>query len=359
MTFVGAAGKDTLIGGGGEYFTFFLGSAGNDVYGFGSQYSSGLMDYSSAPKGVHVDLTFRDSHTYIDDSGLPTTVAVLGRARDGFGGTDLFLRGEEPDGWGFGMYAIIGSPHRDVMRAASRFDVFYGAGGDDHLIGGTAYGGPGDDRLTAIDTAAFNFVAYGEEGDDFLRGSDRSDFLYGGIENDRILAGGGNDGWVLGEAGNDFIDGGEGNDFIDGGVGADVLVSGAGNDTLNTDIEFFQLDPNQPRDGARDVIRVTVDDLGDFTDVVLSRSFEAGTDEIRFREAARAGFDCRVFQEAQTINPATGRTYRGDDLAELQNTVLQVDWNGDGFGDAAPDAADYFLVVLDAALTEHGRFLLT
>lgn len=32
-TFVGTAGRDTSLGGGGEVFTFFLGSAGNDLYG--------------------------------------------------------------------------------------------------------------------------------------------------------------------------------------------------------------------------------------------------------------------------------------------------------------------------------------
>lgn len=74
--------------------------------------------------------------------------------------------------------------------------------------------------------------------------------------------------------------GNEGNDYVDGGVGKDVLVSGSGSDTINPDVEFFQKAPNQARDGARDVILVTKADLGDYTDVVLSRAFEAGRDQI-------------------------------------------------------------------------------
>ena len=158
--------------------------------------------------------------------------------------------------------------------------------------------------------------------------------------------------------GTTHIDGGDGNDFIDGGVGRDILISGSGNDIINPDVEFFQEDSDQPTDGARDVIRVTRHDLGDFTDLVLSRSFEAGVDEIRFRDAVKYGVDYRVFYEDQTVSPTTGQP-RPEDLADVKNTVLQIDWNRDGFGDGTPDAEDYFISVLDVTLTEHGGFLLT
>jgi hypothetical protein len=91
---------------------------------------------------------------------------------------------------------------------------------------------------------------------------------------------------------------------------------------------------------------------------VLARAFEAGRDQVRFAEAVRGGADYRVYHEAQTINPDTGRLYRGEE-AGLQNTVLQIDQDGDGFGDTTPDPGDYFLVILDADLSLRAGYLLT
>ena len=166
--------------------------------------------------------------------------------------------------------------------------------GDDHLVGRSS-----GDNSTFMD---------GGGGDDFLLGVDDIGQMRGGGGDDRIFARAGNDGFVVGQAGDDYVDGGTGNDFIDGGIGVDILVSGAGSDIINPDVEFFH--PNQPKDGARDVIRVTAADLGDFTDVVLSRAFETGLDEVRFKDAVRGGTAHRLYYEAQSINEATGRPYR-------------------------------------------------
>ncbi len=159
---------------------------------------------------------------------------------------------------------------------------------------------------------------------------------------------------MTGDAGDDIVDGGAGNDFIDGGIGRDRLISGSGNDIINPDVEFFQRNPDQARDGDRDVIHVTQDDLGDFNDVVLSRAFEEDLDVIRFRDAVRGGVEFRVYEEAQSFNDATGSLFRPDDLADRANTVLEIDWDGDGF-----DAEDYFLYVVDASLSLQGGYMLT
>ena len=106
------------------------------------------------------------------------------------------------------------------------------------------------------------------------------------------------------------------------------------------------------------MIKVTRADLGAYTDVVLSRSFEAGCDEVRFKDAIRGGHDYRLFTEAQSFNDA-GRLWRPDDLADRANTVLQIDQDGDGFGGTTPDKDDYFLIVVDVTLTEHNGYLLT
>jgi Ca2+-binding RTX toxin-like protein len=349
VTFVGTRGRDTLIGGGGETFTFFLGTKGDDLYGT-ELFTNAYVDYSEARRGVFVDMTYRGSRTFTDESGATRTEAIIGRAQDGFGGTDYFLEQQEPGLEGYGsILGIFGSSRRDVMIAdAGGFGDFYGGGGDDLLIGGFSHGGAGNDRIIGRATGDFQFAALGDEGNDVLRGTDFQDFRFtGGEGNDRIFAMGGNDGYVIGEAGNDYIDGGAGDDFIDGGVGADVLLSGSGNDIINPDIEYYQIDSTQPRDGARDVIRVTRADLGAYRDRVLFNTFEEDRDQIRFSDAVRGGKDFRVYQEDNATNP--GRV----------NTVLQIDGNGDGFGEDAPDDSDYFLVAQGADLSLHHGYLLT
>lgn len=290
-----------------------MGSRGDDLYGIAPSpdvFVNAYVDYSDAKKGVFVDGSYRGSRTFTDSDGETQTVAVVGRAWDGFGGTDYFA--ENAEDWAAGSTSVIGvfgSSHRDVMidGGAGFFD-FYGGRGDDLLVGPSCRGGKGDDRL--ILTAEWDWGAYGR-----------------------------------GDEGNDCI---IGSDFIDHSI-----AGGAGSDVINPDVEYFQLDPNQARDGARDVIRVIRADVGDFDDVVLSRAFEAGLDQVRFREAA-AGRDFRVYHEDESINSATGRPFRSDDLADRANTVLQIDADGDGFGGATTS-----LFVLDADLAQRSGWLLT
>lgn len=367
VTFTGTAGRDALFGGGGEAFAFFKGTRGDDLYGVGPSpdvFVSAYVDYSKARTGVLVDMTYHGSRTFTDAGGDTRTVNVVGKAHDGFGGTDYFA--ESAEDWNAGYSSIVGvfgSSHRDVMIEGGSWD-FYGGGGNDLMIGGFSHGGTGNDKLVGRSVDGSSVVLFGDEGNDTIFGTDgpgRTDvYLVGGAGHDRIFAGAGDDTYLTGDAGNDYIDAGAGNDFMDGGVGRDVLVSGSGNDIINPDVEFFQLDPTQARDGVRDVIKVTRDDLGDFNDVVLSRAFEAGRDQIRFADAVRGGADFRVYQEDLSINPDTGRLFRSDDQAGLINTVLQIDQNGNGLGDAAsPDTGDYFLFVLDADLSLRDGFVLT
>ena len=273
-----------------------------------------------------VDLTLDGgTRTFTDESGDVRTVHILGKAlQDGFGGHDSFI--ENPDLPGYsGMLGVIGSRFADWI-VGSDFSVLHGGRGNDTLIGSDLYGGEGNDRLFSRSAGDFGGSLEGGDGDDFIWGSDFVDHH------------------VFGGAGRDHIDTRAGDDFIDGGIGADVIRSGAGNDIINPDVERFQ-DPNnpQPTDGARDVILVTRADVGDFTDAVLLGAFEAGLDEIRFRDAVSGGNDWRVYHET---------------LAGHDNTVLQIDANGDGLGGAAPDSTDYFLIVAGATLDVHD-FLLT
>lgn len=405
VTFSGTTRGDTLFGGGGEAFAFFMGTRGNDLYGTATRsdpFSTAYTDYSHARTGVSVNMDYHGVRTFTDAGGKIETIAIIGKANDGLGGTDYFAASAQEGHIGFSSIAgIFGSAHRDVMIGDA---AFYGGGGNDFLISSSfASGGTGNDRLVgrvkegeswillsgdegndvilgaeapsndlsgdAGNDRIFagsrgNQYLYGGKGDDFMLGSDNADMmLTGQAGNDRILAGGGNDATLFGGKGNDFIDAGAGNDFAQGGVGADVLLSGAGNDIINPDVEFFQKDASQARDGARDVIRVTKADLGDFTDVVVSRAFEEDRDQIRFAEVVKDGTPFRVYHEDRSFNPDTGRLWhypdRAPDRADIENTVLQIDQNHNGFGDVTPDKKDYFLVVIDADLSLHRGDLLT
>ncbi len=191
--------------------------------------------------------------------------------------------------------------------------------------------------------------AAGDEGNDLIIGTDFVDFrLSGGAGDDWIFGRGGVDPRgdlfrenLFGGDGDDFIDGGEGDDRIHGGDGADVLLSGAGNDIFDYE---FRTDPD---DDARDIIRVTRADLGAYRDEVFFGLFEEGVDQIRFRDAVRGGLDFPIYQEEIATIP--GRV----------NTILQIDWNDDGFGGDFARRPDYFLVVRGADLSQHDGFLLT
>lgn len=360
VTFVGTKFADTLFGGGGETVTRFLGTPGDDLYGLADQVSAlAAVDYSRAPNAVYVDLTVKGgTRSFVDDHGQTHTVSLRGMARDGFGGTDWYA--EHPNLVGrSSIQDVEGSRFDDVM-ISDHFSFLFGGGGNDRLTGVFLWGEAGDDILRAADASNNSIYLDGGGGDDFIWGSDRADAkIMGGPGDDRIHARGGDDGWVAGDAGNDLVDGGAGNDFVIGGVGKDTLVSGAGDDTINPDRATFETQPSQHRDGARDIIKVGQQDLGDYTDVVLSRAFEAGRDQVRFAGAVDNGADYRIFYESQSANPKTGTLYRADDLAGMTNTVLQIDQDGDGFGDGVPDDSDYFLVVVDAELTLHAGYMLT
>jgi len=351
VTFLGTRGNDTLIGGGGELFTTFLGTPGNDLYGGGSElFSLTTVDYSKAPSAVVVNMDLTGTRTFTDEAGEARTVAIRGMAlRDGYGGTDSFMEFKLFDmiGQVSGITGVIGSRFGDTMVGLT-LDGLHGGGGNDRLVGNSLYGDDGNDLLIGRGPSDWSITLFGGDGNDCVFGTAANDvYLVAGAGNDRVFAGAGDDRYLVGEAGNDFVDAGTGDDFIDGGIGADVLVSGAGNDIINPDVELFQLDPDQPTDGTRDVIRITRDDVGAYRDEVLHNAFEEGIDQIRFGDAVRGGRDFRVYQEPVAT------------VAGSVNTVLQIDRDGDGFGGDVPDESDYFLVVQGAALSLHHGYILT
>ncbi|MTH78392.1 calcium-binding protein [Paracoccus aestuariivivens] len=365
VIFRGTQGDDTLFGGGGEGITIFRATAGDDLYGTtGNSVSWVIADYSKAPDAIFVNLDAKGERTFVDEHGTTRTVSLFGMVKDGFGGTDWFAADPAYDS--SSVTTIYGSRFDDTM-ISSGFADFNGGAGDDRLVGSWLRGDAGDDVLIA--SQDWDPEKYwpasslgGGEGDDFIWATDFEDLISGGNGNDRIFARGGDDGYVIGQRGNDYVDGGSGDDFIDGGKGRDTMVSGSGSDIINPDIAYFQLDPNQKRDQNADVIFVSRQDLGDDTDYVLSRSFEAERDQVRFGAAVSHGNDFRIFYEKLSINPDTGEPYAppsDTDLKNKLNTVLQIDVDGDGFGKGAADEDDYFLIVADVKLSLYDDYILT
>jgi len=174
---------------------WFIGGWGNDTFDGGE--GSDWVDYSAAPKRVHVDLSW-------------------GASQDGKGSKDYLKNIEN----------VIGTNFDDMIWGTEGANVIIALGGDDHVWarGGddVVYGGDGDDKL------------WGDDGNDRIDGGAGKDFLFGGCGNDELLGGEGND-TLFGENGNDILKGGGGEDRLSGGSGDDVIYGDAGDDDLRGD----------------------------------------------------------------------------------------------------------------------------
>lgn len=161
---------------GGDLTDRFVESAGNDVFHTG-RCCVDFLDLRRSPVGANVDLR----------AGY---VSVPGRGRDRLIGT----------------YAVRGSAHADVLRAAAEGSFMDGRRGADEVRGRGGF-----DRL------------FGGEGDDFVAGAAAEDVLEGGAGADLVTGGSGID-EIL-----DF----DGDDVLQGGGDSDVIVFGPGDDRID------------------------------------------------------------------------------------------------------------------------------
>lgn len=129
--------------------------------------------------------------------------------------------------------AVLGGPAGDFIDLRQ-----VTSGSFSNLAGAaiTVHAGAGNDTIFA---SPLGGTIYGGDGDDHIVGGDGNDVIYGGAGNDLIFGGAGDD-LLFGEGGNDSLHGGTGNDTLDGGEcddrleggseGDKVLVGGGGND---------------------------------------------------------------------------------------------------------------------------------
>lgn len=126
--------------------------------------------------------------------------------------------------------SLYGTCGNDTFSVKGHVGVkVYGYGGDDELTvdvnGGytIAWMGPGDDTVRAFGNT--RLYAFGEEGNDTLRGGSGGDYLVGGPGDDTLTGHGGGD-TLLGGYGNDTLDslsyGLPQSDGGDGGPGTDT-----------------------------------------------------------------------------------------------------------------------------------------
>jgi Ca2+-binding RTX toxin-like protein len=139
-------------------------------------------------------------------------------------------------------YDVWGGPGNDEIHGSSEcsIDRAFGESGNDRIVQPLfGSGGPGNDIIEFTDCSG---VAYGDSGDDELRGLDVGSTLelHGGSDDD-ILDGAGEDDELFGDDGDDTLEGEEGADSFSCGTGIDSITdfNAAEGDTKTVDCENF------------------------------------------------------------------------------------------------------------------------
>lgn len=299
----GLGGNDTICGGYGD--DDLRGNAGNDrLYGgmdglYGLDFVTKDGDTLRGGSGNDTLVPGVDprgfSEVVLDsikyDNAPHALTADLGQGTATGDGTDrLVINGDvEIVGTPYADH-IVGSQYTDWLLAGKGADHVWGAGGNDWIDvdgGGTtghdadlAFGGPGNDRMTA---AGGDDRLVGGVGTDDLtdNGATSTDVLEGGDGNDRLTDNGTSGaGSMLGQAGNDVLTVRvhPGTGTVDGGPDADVAtfrsgVSGSPSASLDTASGHVVVDTPTPI--AFDAVDTEAWDLQDLPWVV---SGSAGPD---------------------------------------------------------------------------------
>ena len=235
-TFTGTSGNDTFDGEDGQDTIF--GGAGDDTLagGDGADSIRGGSGNDIVSGGAGEDRLFTEA-------GNDTIEGGAGRDTvDGGSGNDVVYGGDDNDliaasNSSSGDDTAFGGAGNDVIYTGNGADTAFGGTGADRIFltgeSNTAYGGDGDDRITNSGVSQ-GAEAYGGAGNDTISaydGAGNADTFYGGAGNDSLHGLDGDD-QLYGGAGNDNLQAGEGADTLRGGAGDDRLIGGGGNDTF-------------------------------------------------------------------------------------------------------------------------------
>ncbi|HLC09025.1 MAG TPA: hypothetical protein VJK06_07045 [Methyloceanibacter sp.] len=276
-------------------------------------------------------------------AGLPTGSLTVGNATirllDANGvqkvgaNTDIFFTADangtfflDVTGASIGDYSLISTADLGNINVAQ-------TNGDDNVtstnVGERMLGRLGADVLTLSATGA---DAFGQQGNDILKGNGSANILDGGLGNDTLIANAGAD-FLFGDAGNDDMFGGNDIDTLHGGSGNDNLNGDAGNDFLfgeagkdfqaggaGQDTFVFRALSESARGANRDVIR-------DFSNLMAGDTI------------VLSAIDAKVGVAGDQQFKFIGQQNFHDKKGELHfkfagsNTIVEGDVNGDGKAD--------------------------
>jgi Ca2+-binding RTX toxin-like protein len=238
-TLTGGAGNDQLEGRAGT--DTLVGGTGNDTYVITDALDSITENASQGTDTV-------ESHiTYTLGSNLEN-LTLIGSGHINATGNS----GDNTITGGAGRNRIDGGTGADAMAGAGGDDTYFvdnvsdtvtesGSGGTDTVQSSVTFTiGANVENLTL--TGSGDLDAYGNTGNNVLRGTSGVNYINGNSGDDTLFGYGGNDtvnggngtDSLYGDAGSDTLNGGAGDDSLRGGAGRDTFVfsSGFGNDTL-------------------------------------------------------------------------------------------------------------------------------
>jgi Ca2+-binding RTX toxin-like protein len=319
----GGAGIDLLIGfegddtiSGGDQFDILIGNKGDDVL--------------QGDKGNDLMFAGQGDDRMIWNNGDGSDLMEGGSGRDtvevngaNAAGDDFRLEanGERTQ---FDRLNLI--PFTLDVDNVEKFEI-NGNGGDDNVdindLSGTdvekvvVTGGDGNDTVDASDSAT-PLEAFGDAGDDLLKGSSEVDTLKGGDGSDTLVGNKGDD-QMFGKAGDDrFIwNNGDGSDLMEGGNGVDTFEV---NGSVDQGDDFL-LEANEHR------VKFQRNNLG---------LFELDIDDTEQAEINGSGGD-----DTLTVNDLSGTDLEavtfnggdGNDIVDASNSATPLE----AFGDAGDD----------------------
>jgi Ca2+-binding RTX toxin-like protein len=365
-TLLGGDGNDTLQGG---WHTDFDGGAGNDVLLAGGNID--VMTGGSGADTFHFGIQGGDASIEDFASGADK-VRLDGNGFSQIGASGNFAAG---DARFFAGTAAHDADDRVIFDAATG-DLWYDADGNGS--GAQVRIAQVTGNVVATDITVVN----GAVGGATINGTPGNDSLVGGVGNDTINGNAGND-TLRGLGGDDSLDGGSGTDSLDGGLGNDIYVVSTGDiltDAGGTDLIYspvswalangFEnleltgtaatsasgnfLSNHIVGNGAANTLRgrdgndtLTGGGGADFFDFTTApgttngdtiTDFVAGTDRLRFEDAAHVGIGATgnwSASDGRFWASGTGTAHDANDRV-LYNTVTgQVYYDADGSGAGA------------------------